>query len=109
MLKGLRKRFEASGGFAHESHESFGRRIARYYPSRGYGTWSIGENLVWASPGLDGSQALKIWMHSPPHRANLLNPAWREIGLGAVHVVAAPGAFHGLEVTLVTADFGARQ
>src|SRR5207253_11118645 len=83
------------GFFAHESHDgsSFGRRIARYYPSRGYGTWSIGENLVWASPGLDGSPALKIWMHSPPHRAKLLHPAWRAVGLGAVHGVAAPGAF----------------
>jgi uncharacterized protein YkwD len=98
------------GFFAHESHDgsSFDKRIARYYSSRGYTSWSIGENLVWASPSLDGSQALHIWMHSPPHRANLLNPTWREVGLGAVHVVAAPGAFRGLEVTLVTADFGVR-
>ena len=29
---------------------------------------------------------------SPPHRANLLNARWREVGLGAVHSLDAPPA-----------------
>jgi uncharacterized protein YkwD len=50
-----------------------------------------------------------LWMNSPPHRANLLAPIWREIGLGAVHSDAAPGVYQGLAATIVTADFGARR
>ena len=48
-------------------------------------------------------------MKSPEHRANLLSAKWREIGLSAVHVQAAPGTFDGLDVTIVTADFGVRR
>jgi uncharacterized protein YkwD len=47
-------------------------------------------------------------MNSPPHRANLLSPRWREVGLAAVHVGRAPGVYGGREVTIVTADFGVR-
>jgi uncharacterized protein YkwD len=50
-----------------------------------------------------------MWMGSPEHRANLLKGEWREIGLSAVHVASAPGTFKGLEVTIVTADFGVRR
>jgi uncharacterized protein YkwD len=49
-----------------------------------------------------------MWLNSPPHRKNLLTPGWREIGLSAVHVAAAPGVFEGRETTIVTADFGTR-
>jgi len=98
------------GFFAHESRDgsSFERRVARYYPARARHAWSVGENLAWASPDLDASQALSLWMQSPGHRVNLLNPAWREIGLGAVHVDAASGVYDGLAVTVITADFGVR-
>jgi hypothetical protein len=47
-------------------------------------------------------------MKSPEHRANLLSPTWREVGVSALHVAAAPGAFQGLDVTIVTTDFGVR-
>ncbi|MDX6487628.1 MAG: hypothetical protein QOK13_243, partial [Gaiellaceae bacterium] len=63
----------------------------------------------WSSPDVDAPQALDMWMKSPEHRANLLSKRWREIGLSAVHVQAAPGAFQGLDVTIVTADFGVRR
>jgi len=49
-----------------------------------------------------------MWMASPEHRANLLTARWRQVGLSAVHVAAAPGTFNGLDVTIVTADFGVR-
>jgi uncharacterized protein YkwD len=99
------------GFFGHESRDGsrFDRRVARYYPARGHRRWSVGENLVWASPDLGGRETLRLWMRSPGHRDNLLNPAWREIGLGAVHVTAAPGVYGGPDVTLVTADFGVRR
>jgi uncharacterized protein YkwD len=67
---------------------------------------AIGETMAWASPALSAQQTLALWLRSPQHRKTLLAPAWSEIGLGAVHTPAAPGAFGGLEVTILTADFG---
>ena len=52
---------------------------------------------------------MQLWLNSPEHKANLLTARWREIGVSAVHVTAAPGAFHGLDVTIVTTDFGVRR
>ena len=49
-----------------------------------------------------------MWLESPGHRRVLLTPAWREIGLSAVHTASAPRVYDGLEVTIVTADFGVR-
>jgi uncharacterized protein YkwD len=99
------------GYFSHNSADgsAFWRRIQHFYPSSGYGSWSVGENLLWSSPDVDAAGAIKMWMGSPEHRANLLNRSWREVGLSAVHSDAAPGTYHGLGVTIVTADFGARQ
>jgi len=99
------------GYFSHSSADgsAFWRRIERYYSSNGYRSWSVGENLLWSSPDVDAAGAIKMWMGSPEHRANLLNPSWREVGLSAVHSDSAPGTYHGLGVTIVTADFGARQ
>jgi hypothetical protein len=33
---------------------------------------------------------------------------WHELGISAIHDPAAPGRYRGLEVTIVTADFGVR-
>jgi uncharacterized protein YkwD len=101
----------ARGYFSHSSANgsSFDRRIARYYPLQHSRLWSVGENLLWSSPDVDASGALQMWENSPPHRENLLTPRWRQVGLSAVHVAAAPGAYGGREVTIVTADFGVRR
>jgi uncharacterized protein YkwD len=98
------------GYFSHDSANggAFWRRIEHFYPSAGYRSWSVGENLLWSSPDVDAAGAIKMWMGSPEHRANLLNASWREVGLSAVHADSAPGTYHGLGVTIVTADFGAR-
>ncbi len=87
---------------------AFWRRIERFYPDRGFRLWSVGENLLWVSPGVSSAEAVTLWLRSPKHRRILLDARWREIGLSAVHVVAAPGVFDGLDVTIVTADFGSR-
>lgn len=99
------------GYFSHDSANggTFDRRIIRYYSSAGRHFWSVGENLLWSSPDVDAAGALRMWMNSPPHRENLLTARWREIGLSAVHVPSAPGAYGGREVTIVTADFGVRR
>jgi uncharacterized protein YkwD len=98
------------GYFSHDSAngQSFSARISTVYPARGYRSWTVGENLVWGGPVLGAAQAFRLWLGSPPHRANLLNPRWREIGLGAVHSTSAPGVYGGSPATIVTADFGAR-
>jgi uncharacterized protein YkwD len=99
------------GFFSHSSADgsSFWKRVQGYYGSAGYGYWSVGENLLWKSPAIDPGEAVKMWLDSPPHRKNLLGPQWREVGLAAVRVVAAPGTYEGLDVTIVTADFGVRR
>jgi uncharacterized protein YkwD len=101
----------ARGYFSHNSANgsSFDRRIARYYPMGGNHFWSVGENLLWSSPDVDAGAALNMWWNSPEHRKNMLTARWREIGLSAVHVAAAPGTYGGREVTIVTTDFGVRR
>jgi uncharacterized protein YkwD len=47
-------------------------------------------------------------MQSPGHRQNILTPQWREIGLAAVTVHGAPGVYGGMDVVIVTTDFGVR-
>ncbi|HEU5477285.1 MAG TPA: CAP domain-containing protein [Gaiellaceae bacterium] len=98
------------GYFAHSSADgtSFWRRIQHYYRARNYAHWSVGENLLWASPNVSAGHAMTMWIASPEHLQNLLTPRWRQIGISAVHVVRAPGVFHGLRVTIITTDFGVR-
>jgi uncharacterized protein YkwD len=98
------------GFFEHESVNGapFWRRIERFYPS-GRGYWSVGENLFWESPDTSASSAVQEWMKSPPHRQNILDRDWRDIGISAEHFESAPGAYGGRSVTIVTADFGVRR
>jgi uncharacterized protein YkwD len=97
------------GYFEHTSFDGspFWKRVATVYPRKGR-RWSVGENLVWAAPGLSARRALALWLASPSHRETLLSPAWREVGLGAVRAFAG-GVFQGRMVTILTADFGVRR
>jgi uncharacterized protein YkwD len=101
----------AQGYFSHDSADGsqFWKRVQGFYPQGRRGYWSVGENLLWQSPDIDAAAALQMWMNSPPHRENLLTASWREVGISAVHAAAAPGAYNGLDVTIVTADFGVRR
>lgn len=98
------------GYFAHNSANgtAFWRRIQHYYGSRNYAQWSVGENLLWSSPTVSAGQAMRMWIASPEHLRNLLSPQWRQIGISAVHVAAAPGVYQGRGVTIITTDFGVR-
>ena len=98
------------GYFSHNSANgaSFSSRIGQFYPLRGFHSWTVGENLVWGAPDIGALRAFKLWLGSPPHRANLLAPRWREIGISAMHSTKAPGLYGGRPATIVTADFGAR-
>ena len=100
----------ADGYFEHNSVDGtpFWKRIQHWYASNGYGYWSVGENLLWSSPDVDPKGALTLWMNSPEHRANILAPRWREIGISAAHLAQAGGAYQNLPVTIITTDFGVR-
>lgn len=62
-------------------HTDFlGREIDPRLPSFGYGDYSeIGENI--AGGQLTPEEVVAGWMRSPGHRANVLNPTFREIGV----------------------------
>jgi uncharacterized protein YkwD len=97
------------GFFAHESRDGspFHDRVKRFYRPTS-GGWSVGENLLWSTVGIDARRAVALWMASPGHRQNILTARWREIGLAAVTVPRAPGVFGGLDVVIFTTDFGVR-
>jgi uncharacterized protein YkwD len=99
------------GYFNHSSADGtlFWRRIRRYYRLAKFRRWSVGENLLWATPTVGAARALQMWMASPTHRANILKARWREIGISAVHVEQAPGFFAERPVTIITTDFGRRR
>jgi len=100
----------ASSYFDHASPDgsAFWLRVQRFYPQRGSGTWSVGENLLWSTGSLDAKRAVELWLESPGHRRILLTARWRELGLGIVRVSGAPGPWGEGPVTIVTADFGVR-
>ena len=91
-----------------ENPTRWSQRVRGFYGSRGYRTWRAGENLLWASPEIDADRAVQMWLDSPAHRRILLTREWREIGLSAVHIAPGRRVYAGMDVTIVTADFGAR-
>jgi len=68
--------------------------------------WSGGETLAWGS-GTQRSPASRVtgWMHSSPHRAILLNPTFREAGIGIV--AGSPG--NGSNAATYVGEFGRRR
>jgi uncharacterized protein YkwD len=79
------------------AHGNFGRRMVTFH-IRGS---RLAENLVWGSGIMSANSAVAEWLASPPHRANLLDPSLRRIGIGA-----PVGVFEGYApATMITADF----
>jgi uncharacterized protein YkwD len=99
------------GYFAHESFDGspFWKRLSAYWDVAAQGYWSVGENLLWSSPDVGATKAIQLWMASPEHRRNILEPKWREIGIAAVHASTAGGTYGGQPVTVITTDFGFRK
>ena len=60
------------------------------------------ENL--ARDFMETSVMMQAWMHSPTHKANIVNPNYREIGVAVVN-----GTLQGVETTLVVQMFGRPQ
>jgi len=100
------------GYFAHDSADGtrWDKRIARFYPHGKTSYWMVGENLLFASGAvvLTTSAAVAMWMESPEHRRNILEPRWRSVGISELFVPHAPGDFGGEDTVLLVTDFGAR-
>lgn len=95
------------GYFAHTSPtgSTFLSRIKRTGYMRRARAWTAGENIAWGSGNLASPRAImRAWMHSPPHRANILNGRFREVGFGIAR--GAPG--HGPAGATYVNDFGRR-
>lgn len=68
---------------------------------------STGENIAYGYGAKSTPAAIvRTWMNSPPHRADILRPAFREIGIGiATGAPALPDAKQADSATYTT-DFG---
>jgi uncharacterized protein YkwD len=66
----------------------------------------VGENIA-AGEGVQGSPwaIFKDWMHSPPHRANILDPSFRDAGVGVARGYPFGGSGGAATYTV---DFGSR-
>jgi uncharacterized protein YkwD len=94
--------------FTHDSlgGGSFVDRIRRTGYLSGAGRWTVGENLAWGTHANSAPRAITtMWMNSPGHRANILSPSFREVGIGLA--LGAPGKGGGPAATYAT-EFGAK-
>ena len=92
--------------FEHDTPEGTdpqARMLAAGYPSNNAYT---GENIAWAG-GKRASpwEIVDLWMHSPPHRENILSPGYTEIGIGLARGAPEPQRSDGVPWTYTT-DFG---
>jgi uncharacterized protein YkwD len=89
--------------FAHASRSgrSPAGRVERTGWMRRRLRWAVGEDLAWRAGRPTPRAIVRAWMHSPPHRRILLDPAYRVVGIGVARgtPVGSPGV-------TVTADFG---
>ncbi len=91
--------------FAHDTPNgtTVRERVERTGYLRGAWRWSLGENIGWAAQsGATPAVMVRAWMNSPGHRAIILNPRFREAGVGIATGVPTPG----LSGATFTMDFG---
>lgn len=90
--------------FAHESSngQSFTQRIEHFRDSR-----VSGETLAFLPARRTrrtATRVVRLWMSSPGHRAELMNPAFRRIG-----VAQRRGQLYGQRTIVVTADLATKR
>lgn len=87
----------AKGYWAHFAPD--GTSPWSFFLKFGYRYKYAGENL--ARDFQDAPGAVNAWMNSPSHKENILNPNYREIGIGVVE-----GSLAGVDTTIIVQFFG---
>lgn len=76
------------------------------YISSSHVGFEVGENIAWGTLSLATPRAIVAsWMASPGHRANILDPRYRETGIGVSPHPPSSRA-HGQAGAVYTQDFG---
>jgi uncharacterized protein YkwD len=95
--------------FAHDTPDGgsfLDRETTAGYISDDLLSWNAGENIAWGVGYLAPASAIMTaWMNSQHHRENILDPHFKEIGVGVVMGVPVAGSASG---ATYTTDFGAR-
>jgi uncharacterized protein YkwD len=90
-----------NGFFGHDGEgTSFLGRARRHVRFR-----SVGEAIAWTTGRATPWTIVSLWMKSPPHRAELLNPRYRRIG---VSDASGQMGRYGTGI-VVTADFATKR
>src|SRR3954468_7235830 len=95
--------------FAHSSRNGapFDARIRATGYMSNVTRWRVGENLAWgAGARATPRRIVAAWMHSPPHRANILDGRFTEIGIAVVS--GAPVSRRLVPAATYATEFGAR-
>jgi uncharacterized protein YkwD len=85
------------------SHTACGHSFEYRITEAGYRWTRVAENLAWGSGSLGRPYAIfSEWMRSPGHRANILSPGFRDLG-----IAVRRGSFSGYPNAAVwVAEFG---
>src|SRR4051794_8867920 len=105
---GMCQRMVAEHFFSHETPD--GKTVVDRVQPTGYipssDAWVVGENLGWGSGALSTPQAMvNGWMNSPGHKANILAPDYKDVGLSAC--MGSPTTTNSGGTVYVN-DFGAK-
>jgi len=81
-------------------------RASGYVPRRA--AWLVGENIAWGVAGAARPNwVMRAWMHSPPHRHNILSRRFHDVGIGVARGVPVRG-FPGVRLRATfSVEFGA--
>jgi uncharacterized protein YkwD len=106
-----------SNDMAHAHHfdhvgsagDTVGQRIAAAGYLKPGRRFALAENIAWVALGRGTPGAMVgAWLASPEHRVNILDPGFRDTGIGLT--AAAPSRFTpGVRGLTVTEDFGSRR
>jgi uncharacterized protein YkwD len=87
------------------AHNLNGSTLGSRIGAKNYTGWTLlAENIAWGTvdPSLSPADILQLWLGSPSHRENIMNPTLNETGVGC-YVSGAEEPFR-----ICVQDFGAR-
>jgi uncharacterized protein YkwD len=84
------------------SHTPCGAAVTSGVNAAGYRYATFGENLFAGTGSVTPRDVVTAWLHSPPHRANILSGRFLHVGAAPVH---AKGLLGGADAVVWTATF----